>query len=158
MPPTAEEVHLRLVAALAKAGVTFRQLQHEAVFTSAQAATVRGTTLHSGAKALILNGDDRFVMVVLPADMALDSKAIRKHFAWSGLRFATEEEVLQLTGLRPGSIPPFGSLLGLSTLCDERLSENAEINFNAASHTDSIAMSYEAYFKYESPIGGQFAK
>jgi hypothetical protein len=33
----------------------------------------------------------------------------------------TSEEVMEMTGLAPGSIPPFGSLFGLPTLCDERL-------------------------------------
>jgi hypothetical protein len=34
--------------------------------------------LASGAKALVCKADDRFVMIVLPADRKLASKAVRK--------------------------------------------------------------------------------
>lgn len=145
-------VHARLIAALNDGGVSFRLIHHEPVYTSAEAAAVRGTPMHSGAKALIMKGAKDFVMVVLPADMALDSNALRKHLRVKRLRFATREEVGELTGgLTPGSIPPFGSLFGLPVVCDERLADNAWINFNAASHTDSVQLAYDAYVRYESP-------
>jgi Ala-tRNA(Pro) deacylase len=146
-----ESVHQRLVATLREAGVIFSQMSHPPVYTSVEAAEVRGTTLHSGAKALILKGESDFLMAIIPADLPLDSRAVRKHIKSKRLRFATKEEVLEMTGLTPGSIPPFGSFFGLPTLCDERLAENETINFNAASHSDSIQMSYEEYIKYEKP-------
>lgn len=154
----AASVHERLLAALKAAGVEFTTLQHRPVFTSAEAAEVRGTSLRSGAKALILKGDDRFVMAVLPADMALDSRAVRDRLGWKGLRFATKEELLELTGLTPGSVPPFGSLFGLETICDERLGENQSINFNAGSHSDSIQMTYAGFLAFEKPTAAAIAK
>lgn len=124
---------------------------HEPVFTSEQAAQVRGTTLASGAKALVCKVDDRFVMFVLPADRKLDSKATRKQLAAKKIRFATGDEVLELTGLKPGSIPPFGSLFDLPTYCDQRLSEEPVINFNAGDHAISISMTYSEYGRVECP-------
>src|SRR5215831_15965060 len=124
----------RLEALLHHQAVEFTVLRHEPVFTSEQAATVRGTTLSSGAKALVLKAGDSFVLAVLPADRKLDSKKARDALGVKGLRFATKEEVEQLTGLQPGSIPPFGSLFGLKTHCDPSLGENESINFNAGDH------------------------
>ena len=144
-------VHDRLLATLRAAGVPFTQMHHAPVYTSAEAARVRGTTLHSGAKALILKGNHGFVMAVIPADLPLDSRALRKHLKSKRLRFATKEEVLEMTGLTPGSIPPFGGFFNLATVCDNRLAENEMINFNAASHSDSIQMSYADYIAYEKP-------
>ncbi|MCL4192387.1 MAG: hypothetical protein KJZ87_11700, partial [Thermoguttaceae bacterium] len=60
-------VFSRLESFLASHGVPFEVLRHEPVFTSQQAAAVRGTPLSSGAKALVCKGDDRFVMFVVPA-------------------------------------------------------------------------------------------
>lgn len=150
--------HRRLLDSLHAKGATYRLSQHRAVFTSAEAAEVRGTSLQTGAKALILKGDDRFVMAVLPADMALDSKAVRELFGWRTLRFATKGELLERTGLTPGSVPPFGSLFGLPTICDPRLAENEEINFNAASHEHSIQMRYVDYLLHESPRMASIAR
>jgi Ala-tRNA(Pro) deacylase len=141
----------RLHAWLEQAGVTFGVLRHEPVFTSEQAAAVRGTPLSSGAKALVLKAGDRFVLAVLPADRKLDSKKAARALGGKGLRFASREEVEQLTGLQPGAIPPFGSLFGLATYCDPALAANASINFNAGAHDVSVQMSYEDYVRAEKP-------
>ncbi|MGA2032170.1 MAG: YbaK/EbsC family protein [Thermoguttaceae bacterium] len=63
----------------------------------------------------------------------------------------------ELTGLTPGSIPPFGSLFGLPTLCDERLGANEIINFNAGDHSISVSMQYADYVSVEKPDLGTFA-
>ena len=148
----------RLLGALTEAGVRFTHTTHEPVYTSAEAARVRGVPLHSGAKALIIKAGDAVVMVVMPADLSLDSGALRNHLGVKRLRFATKEEVLELTGLTPGSIPPFGSLFDLPTICDPGLQENERINFNAGAHTDSIQMTYSDYSRYESPTIAAVAK
>lgn len=66
--------------------------------------------------------------------------------------------MLERTGLAPGSIPPFGSLFGLPTLCDERLAENETINFNAGDHSISVSMPYADYVRVEQPELGTFAE
>jgi len=148
----------RIEALLEKHGVAFGVKRHEPVYTSEQAAAVRGTPLASGAKALVCKGDDAFVLFVLPADRKLASRAVRHGRGWSRLRFATRDEVLDITGLTPGCIPPFGSLFGLPTLCDERLGDNEVINFNAGDHTVTVDMPYADYLRVEAPLLGLFAE
>jgi Ala-tRNA(Pro) deacylase len=97
-------------------------------------------------------------MIVLPADRKLASKEVRKSLGIKSLRFASREEVEQLTGLAPGSIPPFGSLFGLETCCDERLGENERINFNAGDHSISISLLYADYLAAERLKLGRFAE
>ena len=143
---------------LAQHGVAYQVLRHEPVHTSEEAARVRGTPLASGAKALVCKGEEGFVMFVVPADRKLDSHAVRRARGWRKLRFATREEVLELTGLAPGSIPPFGSLFGLSTFCDERLGDNDVINFNAGNHSISVSMRYADYVQVEKPTLGTLAE
>ncbi|MBL9125133.1 MAG: hypothetical protein JNG90_15960 [Planctomycetaceae bacterium] len=148
----------RLQQLLAGSHVLLEVLRHEPVFTSAEAAAIRGTTLASGAKALVCKADERFVMIVLPADRKLASKRIRQALGWRSLRFADRAEVAQLTGLEPGSIPPFGSLFGLPTYCDERLAANERINFNAGDHAISISLAYRDRLQVEQPTLGLFAE
>jgi Ala-tRNA(Pro) deacylase len=158
MADSTSSVFERLSAWLGAKTVPFDVLRHAPVFTSEEAAAVRGTPLASGAKALICRADDRFVMIVLPADRKLASKAVRRAGGIKSLRFASREEVEQLTGLQPGSIPPFGSLFGLPTWCDEQLGEQPRINFNAGDHGISISMAYEDYLVAEQPTLGQYAE
>jgi len=142
----------RLQERLQRQGVHFVVLRHEPVFTSEQAAAVRGTPLSSGAKALIVKAGDRFVLLVLPADRKLDSRKARETLGVKALRFATREEVTQLTGLQPGSIPPFGGLFDLPTYCDPALADNASINFNAGDHAISVQLAYADFVAAEQPV------
>lgn len=153
MPSIFEQLQAKLTAA----GIAFDVSHHEPVFTSEEAARVRGATLASGAKALVCKADSEFVMIVLPADCKLDGKRVRKSAGVKNLRFASGEEVDQLTGLKPGSIPPFGSLFNLPTWCDQRLCEQMRINFNAGDHAISINMAFADYQRVESPRLGDFA-
>ena len=141
----------RLENWLKQNGVPFTVLRHEPVFTSEQAAAVRGTSLASGAKGLVVKAGRQFVLLVLPADRKLDSRKARDALKVKALRFASKEEVQTLTGLQPGAIPPFGSLFELATYCDPALGENPSINFNAGDHAISIQMAYSDYVQVEKP-------
>jgi Ala-tRNA(Pro) deacylase len=145
----------RLHERLQQNGVPFTVSRHEPVFTSEQAAAVRGTSLASGAKALVVKAGDRFVLLVVPADRKLDSRKARVSLGVKALRFATPEEVLELTGLKPGSIPPFGSLFGLPTYCDPALAANESINFNAGDHAISVQMTHADYLRVEAPTAAE---
>jgi Ala-tRNA(Pro) deacylase len=155
MPSTIFE---RLLDFLESNQVAHTVLHHEPVFTSEEAARARGTTLVSGAKALICKCDDQFMMFVMPADRRLSSKKVRQALQVRSLRFASAAEVLDRTGLRPGSIPPFGSLFGLPTCCDRGLQQQPQINFNAGDHAISISMSSADYERVEHPQFGEFVE
>ncbi len=94
---------------------------------------------------------------MIPADRKLNSKQVRQALGIHALRFASREELKQLTGLPPGVVPPFGSLFGLLTYCDTRLGENERINFNAGDNSISVSLRYEGYLKVENPTLGSFA-
>ena len=148
----------RLTALLDEARVTYVVTRHAPVRTSEEAAQVRGTPLSSGAKALVCKADQRFVLFVMPADRRLDSAAVRRTLGIRSLRFATPEEVSQLTGLPPGAIPPFGALFGLPTYCDQAIADEATINFNAGDRAISVAMAARDYLVVERPTLGRFAR
>jgi Ala-tRNA(Pro) deacylase len=141
----------RLHERLRASGIAFTVLRHEPVYTSEQAAAVRGVPLASGAKALVLKAGEAFVLAVVPADRKLDSKKARAALGTKSIRFASREEVEQLTALQPGSIPPFGSLFGLPTYCDPALGDNPSINFNAGDHAISVQMTCADFVALERP-------
>ena len=148
-------VYDRLVAKLTAANAEYAVSHHAPVFTSEEAAAVRGVALSSGAKALVVKAGERFAMLVLPADRKLDSKKARSVLGVKSIRFATKEEVLEITTLQPGSIPPFGSLFGLPTYVDPALGVNSSINFNAGDHAISIQTRHEEYLRVEQPTSAE---
>ena len=128
---------------LAARGISFKVLEHEPTTTSEQSAAARGEELGVGAKALLLRTDDCFRLFVLAADRRLDSAAVKKHLGIKKLRFATSDELLALTGLVPGSVPPFGPpLLPFELFADVSIGTTyPKVAFNAGSLTTSIIMS-----------------
>merc|ERR1719148_295650 len=115
---------------------TFRHLgPHPPSSTSEESAATRrrmgwdDVTLASGAKAMLIkNGtrkntnnnsseddDDRpFVLAVMAANERLDWKKMKKMLGpksrSKGARMATVEEMWDVTGCKPGAVPPFGSV------------------------------------------------
>jgi Ala-tRNA(Pro) deacylase len=138
---SSEAVHENLVSLLREEGVDFRLTHHDAVTTSADAAAVRGAELRSGAKAMLVKGKAGFVLAVLAADRKVDWKLLAPLVGGKGARFANDDELSEATGLAKGAVPPFGRLFGLRTIYDCSLLDVETVNFNAGTHTDSIAMS-----------------
>ena len=130
----------RLERWLRERGAPFRLIEHAPVFTSEEAARVRGTPIEAGAKALVLLAEAEAVHVVLPGHRRVDNARLRAILGTRTLRFATPEELFSLTGCVPGAVPPFGNLFGLPVFVDEPLAEREEIAFNAGSNTVSIVM------------------
>ena len=127
-------------------GVPFVEKQHEATHTSEQSARARGESLKIGAKALVVKTDDQYRLFVLPADRKLDSLSVKRQLGVKKTRFADASELLELTGLVPGSVPPFGRpILPLDLVADPALVENEKMAFNAGSLTHSIIMAVADY-------------
>jgi prolyl-tRNA editing enzyme YbaK/EbsC (Cys-tRNA(Pro) deacylase) len=140
-------------------GVSFREVHHEPTLTSEDSARARGEELRVGGKALLLKVNDEFRLFVLSAARQLDSNAIKQRFAARKTRFASADELRELTGLVPGSVPPFGKpLLPFDLYVDDSIFENEKIAFNAGSLTDSVIMSVEDYRQIAKPEVFAFSK
>jgi len=129
-------------------GAEYAELHHEPTPTSEDAARARGEPVRIGGKALVMKVDDAFAVFVLSAALRADSRKIRRRFAARKARFATPEELERLTGLVPGSVPPFGEPILPFRLCiDTSIPANDRIAFNAGSLTDSIIMRTDDYLR-----------
>jgi Ala-tRNA(Pro) deacylase len=136
------EVLERIRELLSQEGIEYKEIRHEPTFTSEESARVRGELLAVGAKALLVKTDDQFRVFVLPADLQVDAKKIKQQLKVRSIRFATKEELLELTGLVPGSLPPFGfPVLPFELYADTAIgSVEDKVAFNAGSLTTSIVM------------------
>ena len=144
---------------LKEQGVGFREVHHEPTRTSADSARARNEDLSIGGKAILLKVESSFKLFVLSAARRVDSAKIKKQFGAKKLRFASPEELLELTGLAPGSVPPFGEpMMPFELYVDGSIAENERIAFNAGSLTDSIIMKVEDYLRVASATVFDFSK
>ncbi len=133
-------------------GCWYETFEHAPVRTSEEAAKIRtGYTLKQGAKAIILRvrvsgGIKYFVMLVVPGDKRFNSEKVKGLLGAKDIRFATEEEVKEITGgVEPGGVPPFGDLFNLRTIVDPALFNNEKIVFNVGDKRFSVGMKSEDY-------------
>ncbi len=144
---------------LDRESVDYRRVHHEPTYTSEESARVRGESVRIGGKAILMKTDDVFRLFVLSAALKVHSRAIKKELGLSRLRFASGEELQELTGLVPGSVPPFGRpILPLELYCDPSVFENDKVAFNAGSLTDSIIMLTKDYRRIAKPVVFTFAR
>lgn len=145
-------IHDQLLNLLQSRQVSYQLIKHEAAFTSQASASARQTDLHQGAKALVLQADQDYLILVLPADQRADLDHLKSFLGVKRLAMASKDSVQSRTGLAVGAIPPFGSLFGFKTYLDPRLADNPEIVFNAALHDRSFKIKYSDYLRLENPI------
>jgi Ala-tRNA(Pro) deacylase len=143
---------------LASHGVEFREVHHEPTRTSAESAKARGEDLAIGGKAILMKVGEEFKLFVLSAAKKVDSQRIKERFGEKKLRFATPEELKDLTGLLPGAVPPFGKpITPFDLYVDVSIIANEKIAFNAGLLTDSIIMNCKDYLMVAAPEVFEFA-
>jgi Ala-tRNA(Pro) deacylase len=143
---------------LQRESIPFREIHHAPTFTSEESAKARGEALGVGGKAILMKVDADFRLFVLSAALRIDSSAIKQRFQAKKLRFATSDELLSLTGLVPGSVPPFGPpILPFELFVDPSVQAQEKIAFNAGSLTNSFVMSTEDYQRIAKPVIFPFA-
>jgi Ala-tRNA(Pro) deacylase len=148
----------QIVELLRERNRDFETFEHEPVRTSEEAAATRpGYGLHQGAKAIVVKvkapgTEPRFIMLVFPADRRFDSKKAKAALGVKDIRFATPEEIAEVTGgVEVGGVPPFGTLFNLEVVADPALFENERIVFNAGDRRFSVAMRSADYRELVEP-------
>jgi len=147
----------KILELLKENSIEYELIEHEPVFTSEQAAKVRGSNLEMGAKAMVFSADKKPILIVVPGDKKIDTKVFKKTYKIRDLRMCSPEEVKTITNLEIGAVPPFGNLMGLPTYVDENLGRKEKIIFNAGSHTKSIKMSPQDFIKLCNSAIGNFS-
>ncbi len=135
------EVTKKIIELLRSKNIEFDIIKHPPVTTSSEAAGARGSKLSQGAKAIIVRANEQFYHLIISAAVPLDNNKLRKVLGTRRVRFATAEELFELTGCMPGAVPPFGNIFGLPVFMDSALLSEEIVYFNCGSHTISLRMS-----------------
>jgi len=144
---------------LDRSGIAYEVSEHTPVYTSEEAANVRGVELETGVKALVFKTEQgRFVLGLIAADRKMNVKKLAKIAGIRKLELASPQDVLKVTGCEVGSVHPFGNLFGLTTYMDGSVLENNSVNFNAGLHTVSVYMKAKDLVKAIKPVVSEFSK
>lgn len=142
----------KIISLLQSSGVSYQLLEHGPAPTCEIAAKLRGSDLRAGLKTVLFKDKKRFVLFSLRADHQVDSKKVRKILSSQKLRFATEDELIELTGVKKGALPPFGrELFTLDLYLDKSVHLFPEVAFNVGVTTRSCILKTQDYMKLVDP-------
>ena len=155
MPEKEDEFAFRkIVELLDGAKISYTTLDHAPCRTSEDSAKVRGVSLDSGAKAMVVRElkTGVFYLAVMSASKKLSWKNMKAILNSKKVELAKTEDVFSVSKCLSGAVPPFGSIFGLKTYCDNSLHLQGEtINFNCGLRTKSMSMSVKDYLAVEKP-------
>ena len=154
-----EGTYKKLNEFLSEKGCFYGISHHKPVLTCEEAAEIRGATLASGAKAMLLKDTGKkltqegveYYLAVSSAANKFSSKQFKKVINCKSFRFATPEECWEKTGCLTGAVPPFGKMFGVPVWVDRSLGKNEQINFCCGLRTASLSMKYKDFITAEEP-------
>ena len=151
-------VALKIKELLEKEEISYQVLEHNLAYTALEIAEKVHLPGHQVVKSIVINGDGKWMLCVLPSTHKIDFEKLKKAFSLKEASLANEGKVASLfPGCDVGAMPPFGQLAGLQVYVDTDLHENETIAFNAGTHTDMLKIKFKDYLRIAKPLFGDFS-
>jgi len=132
--------------------VKYVTISHPTVYTTQEIAASAHIPGKELAKTVMVKIDGKTAMAVLPASYRVDFDLLKKAAGASSVKLAGEEEFKNMfPDCEIGAMPPFGNLYGMDVFVAASLAEDAEIAFNAGSHSELIRLSYKDFERLVKP-------
>lgn len=130
---------------LAEHDVAYDVLTHPHTCSSGESVEVSHIPGARFAKPVVLEDDQGYVMVVVPASQRVDLGELHRQLN-RNLGLATEGELGRLfSDCEIGALPAIGPAYGMETLVDDALAEQPEVYFEAGDHEQVIHVSAEVF-------------
>jgi Ala-tRNA(Pro) deacylase len=129
-----------LAACLEELEIVTQTVEHPPLHTVEESQALRGEIAGGHTKNLFLKDKkDRIFLVVAEEDAAIDMKTLHKVIGSARLSFGRPELLVELFGVVPGSVTPFGAINDtagrVSVILDEGLMRHERLNFHPLENT-----------------------
>jgi Cys-tRNA(Pro)/Cys-tRNA(Cys) deacylase len=131
--------------ALEKLNIPHKIFIHEKPVTSfEQAASDRNQRPEQVVRSILFQiRPDEFLMVLMAGPAQIDWRKLRQLVKRSRIRMATEDEVLEVTGDRVGTVSPFGLKNPVKVLIDTSVLREEEISIGSGVRNMAIILKSE---------------
>jgi Cys-tRNA(Pro) deacylase len=128
--------------ALDALGIEHRVFIHDKPVSSfEEAASHRNQRPGQIVRSILFNiRPEEYLMVLVAGPDQIDWKKLRQFVKRSRVRMATEEEVLEVTGYRIGTVSPFGVKNQFQVLIDASVLKEAEVSIGSGVRNMAIIM------------------
>ena len=130
---------------LAERGVKYDVVEHSHTATALESARTSQISLDRLAKAVVLKGDDGFLVAVLPASGHIQFGQLCKQLG-AEVDMASEEQIESIFhDCEPGAVPALGDAYGLKVIVDDSLASEPEIYLEGGDHASLVHVSGRAF-------------
>jgi Cys-tRNA(Pro)/Cys-tRNA(Cys) deacylase len=128
--------------ALDKLNISHQVFRHAMPVNSLeQAAADRGQRPEQVVRSILFQiRPEEFLMVLIAGPNQVDWRKLRKLVKRSRIRMATEEEVLEVTGYRVGTVSPFGLKTPVKILIDASVLKEEDVSIGSGVREVAILM------------------
>ncbi len=128
--------------ALEKLNIHHQVFVHEAPINSLeQAAADRNQRPEQVVRSILFQiRPEEFLMVLMAGPEQIDWRKLRQYVKRSRVRMASEEEVLEVTGYRVGTVSPFGLKNPVKVLIDSSVLKEVEVSLGSGVRGTAIIM------------------
>ena len=128
--------------ALEKMNIPHQVFRHETqVLSFEQAASDRKQRPEQIVRSILFQiRPEEFVMVLVAGREQVDWRKLRQLVGRSRVRMATEDEVLEVTGYRVGTVSPFGLKNPVRVLVDESVLREEEVSIGSGVRNMAIIL------------------
>lgn len=151
-----DNVYDSIISLLDSKNIKYDLITHDPVRTSIEAAAVRNVELQFGAKSMVVKGNDKYFLFVLPADKQINWKKVRHILGTKKIRLANIEEAEGISRVKMGCVPPFGNVLNLKSFFDKSIKEKGTVYFNPGKLTHTISMNILDLISVTNPLVEDF--
>ena len=135
-----------------KLGIEYEETTHPPVYTVEQIGKIPLNIIGTGCKNLFLTDHHQtYLLVILEEHKQADLKKIAKAAGTKRLSFASDKALLELLGLSPGSVSPFGLMHDpdkqVRTVIDASL-VGKRLLFHPNVNTKTIAVWYDDLIRF----------
>ncbi|MDK9697604.1 MAG: prolyl-tRNA synthetase associated domain-containing protein [Siculibacillus sp.] len=148
-----------LLARFADLGIETTTHDHPAVFTVAESRAIKHAIAGGHSKNLLLKDKKgRVFLVTAEADAAIDLKAISEKIGASGrVTFGKPELLMDLLGVIPGAVTPFGVANDVervvTMVIDAPMMEHEILNFHPLENTATTSIRREDLVRFLTETG-----
>lgn len=133
--------------------IPYNLTTHGPALRASELAQVEHLPAWEVAKTVVVYGDGKFHMIVVPADRQVDLQEVRYALDLRHVRLATERELTELfPDCELGAMPPVGVLYGLPVYLDSDLANQSMITFAAGTHRECFHMRTADFQKLTAPM------
>lgn len=148
-----------LFAALDRLGISHATVTHPPLFSVAESRDLRGTIPGGHTKNLFLRDKKAAVyLVVASEDAVIDLKGLHRRLGASGrFSFGSADLMMELLGVRPGSVTPFGVINDIehrvTVVLDAAMMEHAVLNYHPLDNTMTTSIGRDDLVRFLETTG-----